>query len=386
MKITERFNLGDNKVGKSIVYGVYDNSREPITVRINDYLIDHSPVTLKEKSYLFHLLGVMIDSGMSIIEALGVIAERFENERLRRILCTLKDEVSKGRALSDGMAEFSDVFDESEIGIVKSGEAVGHLDKMLFKLSVQLEKLYETKLKLRSALVYPSTVLITLFLSVGVIIVFVLPKLLKIFTEAGQDLPFLTKFLLLISSFFNNYFGFIIAFVIISIFMFRAYAKSEYGKFKIDYLKLRLPILGPLLRNGELIKFISLFGILNDSGLPMNRTMKILSNSMSNHIYNEKIADVAMAVERGEKLSASLSDAKLLFPSTVVQMIAVGERSATLAMVCEKISSQYEKELDHSIKNLITILEPLVIFLVGILVAIMAYAVLGPIFNLSQIM
>ncbi|MDP4007956.1 MAG: type II secretion system F family protein [Candidatus Peregrinibacteria bacterium] len=383
-KILNELNLGDTSNRKDIVYGVYDNSDDTLFSRINDFFIDNHNVSLKEKSYFFHLLAVMLDAGMSILEALKTLSKKFENERLRRIINTLAYNVEKGKTLSAAMENFPEVFDDSEIGIVKSGESVGHLDRMLFKLSSQLERSYGMGLKLRSALVYPATVLIALFLSGGVIVLFVLPKLLKFFSESGHALPFLTRCLLWISDFLTNYW---IAVVIVSIGLviaFNAYRSSVMGRFKLDYLKLKLPVIGELFRHSEIVRFVSLLGILVESGLPITKSLKILSESMKNVLYSEKISDVQMSVERGEKISSSLEDAPLLFPSTVTQMIAIGEKSATLASICEKIGSQYEKELDHSIKNLMTILEPLVILFVGILVAIMAYAILGPIFQLSQ--
>jgi len=383
-KILDELNLGDTSEKKDIVYGVYDNSEEPLSTRFNDFLIDSKSVSLKEKSYFFHLLAVMLDAGMSILDALKTLAKRFENERLRRVINTLAHNVEKGKTLSDAMENFPEIFEDSEIGIVKSGESVGHLDRMLFKLSDQLERSYGMKLKLRSALVYPVTVIIALIISGGVIVLFVLPKLLTFFAESGTDLPFLTRSLLAISNFISSYWIVVLLGCIGALIAFNAYRSSVYGRFKLDYLKLKFPVVGELYRHSEIVRFISLLGILIDSGLPITKSLKILSESMKNSLYAEKIADVQVAVERGEKISASIEDVPLLFPSTVVQMMAIGEKSATLASVCEKISSQYEKELDHSIKNLMTVLEPLVILLVGILVAVMAYAILGPIFQLSQ--
>ena len=383
-RILKELNLGDTSERKDIVYGVYDNSAEPLFVRLHDFFIDSSKVSLKEKSYFFHLLAVMLDAGMSILEALNTLAKKFENERLRRIINTLAHNVEKGKTLSDAMENFPEVFEDSEIGIVRSGESVGHLDRMLFKLSSQLERSYGMALKLRSALVYPVTVLIALFISGGVIVLFVLPKLLKFFTESGHALPFLTRGLLWISNFLTSYWVAVAIVLIALIIGFNAYRSSVIGRFRLDLLKLKLPILGELFRHAEIVRFVSLLGILVDSGLPISKALKILSESMKNVLYSEKISDVQMEVERGEKISASLEDASLLFPSTVVQMIAIGEKSATLGSICEKIGSQYEKELDHSIKNMMTVLEPLVILFVGILVAVMAYAILGPIFQLSQ--
>lgn len=383
-KILEELNLGDMSDRKDVVYGVYDNSDQPLFSRVNDFFIDNHKVSLKEKSYFFHLLAVMLDAGMSILEALKTLAKKFENEKLRRVINTLAHNVEKGKTLSDAMENFPEIFEDSEIGIVKSGESVGHLDRMLFKLSSQLERSYGMSLKLRSALVYPVTVIIALFISGGVIVLFVLPKLLKFFTESGHALPFLTRGLLWISNFLTSYWVAVLLVLVGLVIAFNAYRSSVMGRFKLDYMKLKLPVVGELFRHAEIVRFVSLLGILTESGLPITKTLKILSESMKNVLYSEKVSDVQIEVERGEKISASLEDAPLLFPATVTQMIAIGEKSATLGSICEKIASQYEKELDHSIKNLMTVLEPLVILFVGILVAIMAYAILGPIFQLSQ--
>ena len=383
-KILDELNLGDMGPKEEIVYGVYDNSDKPPFRRLHDAWIDSKKVSLKEKSYFFHLLAVMLDAGMSILDALRTLSKKFDNERLRRVVSTLAYNVEKGRTLSDAMENFPDVFDESEVGIVRSGESVGHLDKMLFKLSSQLERSYGMALKLRSALVYPVTVVIALVLSGGVIVLFVLPKLLKFFSEAGHDLPLLTKMLLAVSNFLTGYWVVALIVFVLLVVAFNAYRGSVYGRFRIDYMKLKLPVVGTLYQHAELVRFVSLLGILTESGLPITRALKILSESMKNVLYAEKISDVQTSVERGGKISTSIDNVPLLFPSAVVQMIGIGEKSATLGSVCEKISSQYEKELDHSIRNLMAIIEPMVILIVGLLVAAMAYAILGPIFQLSQ--
>ncbi|MEK7126934.1 MAG: type II secretion system F family protein [Patescibacteria group bacterium] len=374
--------------GEKVIYGIYDNSDKSWTVRFNDFLIDQSKVTLKDKSYFFHMLAVMVDAGIPVVQALKSLALKTQNKRFRRILDTVAYNCEGGSNLSDAMSRFDDVFDESERGIVKSGEATGHLNLMLFKLSDQIDKRHELYTKLWTAAVYPVSVFAVLILVALGMLVWVFPSLLNLLTEGGVSqgsLPLATRILISIQSAVVNFWWVILIVIFMFYGMFNMYSHSEYGAFRLDYMKLNIPVIGELIRKLYVYRFVSLLGILVDAGLPVITSLKIVGNSLSNRIYKLKLQEVINDVKGGKKISESLMDSEYLFPPEIVQMLVVGEASATLGKVSEKISDQYQREIDNALKKLTSVFEPVMILVVGILVAVLAMAIMAPIFNLSTI-
>jgi len=369
----------------SIVYGVTDRSKQPFWVRWNDFFIDRQRVPLKEKAYFFHLLAVMLDAGIPMLGALKLLSQKTSHERFRRVIATMAYHVESGRPLSAVMSKFPMVFEEAEVGVVKSGEAIGRLDQMLTRLSNQVERTYEIHLKLRGALTYPVVVIVVLLLATLLVMTMVVPQLQQFFDQSGVDLPLLTRVVVGASGFLLKFWwGFALALLFLFVFG-NLYQNTQFGELRFDYWKLKLPFVGPLMQRSIIAKFVRMLGVLASSGLPINQSLRILSESLDNVLYEMKIREVVVRVEHGDKISESLATTPFLFPSTVTQMLSIGESSATLDQASEKLADHYEREIEHSIKNLTTILEPLVIVLVGGAVAVLALAILGPVFSLSEL-
>ncbi len=373
---------------KVVIYGVYDNSNESLFVRLNDFLIDHSHISLQEKTYFFHLLAVMIDAGIPLIKSLKMLARRTKSERFRRILNTVAYNVMKGSKLSDALARFPDVFGSMEIGVIKSGEAVGNLDRMLFKLSVQLEKLNNIQMKIITASVYPLVVLVLLVVVAIGMLGWVIPGLVGMLEDAGMsrdDFPFATKLLLGISDFLGAYWWVLIFLGIILFILFKIYVATENGKFNFDLFKLKFPVVGNLIKKVQVLRFVSMLGILVDSGLPVVESLQIIARSLQNEIYKLKVWEIISKVKNGGKISEGISDAPFLFSGTVVEMISVAEQSASIGPMSEKIGKQYDTEIDNSLKRLMSMFTPLMIVIVGIFVALLALAILMPMFKLNEL-
>ncbi|HCW32786.1 MAG: Type II secretion system F domain-containing protein, type IV pilus assembly protein PilC [Candidatus Peregrinibacteria bacterium GW2011_GWE2_39_6] len=380
--------LGENETVSSseqVVYGVSDRSKESFWVRLNDSWIDRQKVPLKEKAYFFHLLAVMLDAGVPMLRALTVLAKKTTHPRFRRVIATLAHQVEDGRHLSESMAKFPTVFEEAEIGVIKSGETIGHVDLMLERLSSQLDRSYDVQLKLKGALMYPAVVVSLLIAATLIVMTFVIPKLQVFFEESGVPLPFLTKIVLGASQITLHYWWLFGVTILLLFLMLSFYANTQSGRIMSDYWKLKIPFVGELLKKGLISKFVRLLGVLTSSGLPVNKGLTILSKSMENTLYELKLAEVVKQVERGEKIAENLATTPFLFPETVTQMLSVGESSATVDRACEKLSNHYEREIEHTIRNMMTVLEPLIIVLVGLAVALLALAILGPVFALSEL-
>ena len=369
-----------------VIYGVYDNRNEPLSVRINDFLVDRSKVTLKDKSYFFHMLAVMVDAGIPVISAVKSLAGRSDNPRFQRVLNTIAHNCEAGSNLADAMSRFEDVFDDSEIGIVKSGEATGRLHVMLFKVSHQLDKKHDLSMKLWGAAVYPIAVLAVLLIVSVAMLVWVFPSLLSLLDQGGitgDQLPLATRILIMIQGAVVNFWWLllIIAFGLFG--LFKMYISSDYGAVRWDYVKLKMPIIGTLLKRLSVLRFVSMLGLLIESGLPVIKSLNITGGAISNRIYKLKVQEVIDDVRRGGKISESLGDSEFIFPMEVVQMLRVGESSANLGKVSEKIADQYQREIDNTLKKLSSVFEPIMILVVGLFVALLALAIMAPIFNLS---
>ncbi len=371
-----------------VIYGVYDSANQPILTRLNDFLIDHSRVSLQEKSYFFQMMAVMVDAGIPLIQALKMLAGRAGSERFRRIVNTVAFTVSQGRTLSDSMSQFPDVFSEVEIGIVRAGEAAGNLDKMLTRLSEQLSRSHELQVKLISAMTYPIVVLIVLFLAASGMLVWVIPTLVRLLTEGGlkqADFPFATRLLIQVSNIMTHYWWAVFMAIILVILLVRFYLTTENGRYHWDFLKLKIPFVGVLMRKVFILRFMSIFGILIESGLPLVKALSIVASALQNQIYRMKIFEVIAKVQQGEKVSSSLDNTPFLFPETVVNMLSVGEQSASVGFIAGKVANQYDLEIDYALKRLMALLEPLLVVFVGFAVALLALAILTPIFRLTQL-
>lgn len=369
-----------------LIYGVNDGART-LSERIDDFFVDHKKISVKDKSYFFHMLAVMIDAGIPAVEAVKSLAPRTENRHFQRVLNTIAYSCSSGATLADAMSRFYGVFDDSEIGIVRSGEATGRLNQMLFRLSDQLTKRHELYAKLWGAAFYPLVVLSILVIVAVVMLIFVFPKLLSAFVEGGiglENLPATTRFLIWSKDLILGYWWAILAFGFMAYALFSVYKGSLSGAVRWDYFKLRFPLIGNLLRKVYVLRFTDLMGILIEAGLPVISALKITANTLSNRLYKLKIKEVIAHVQEGKRISESLSDTDFLFPNEVVRMFEVGEKSASLAAISEKISTQYQREIDNSLKKMTSVFEPLMIVFVGLTVALLAMAVMSPIFNLTS--
>jgi type IV pilus assembly protein PilC len=373
---------------RNIVYGLYDNSTKGLSVRIDDFLIDHSKVSLQEKAYFFHLLAVMIDAGIAVMNAMNILASKTDSVRFARILNTIAYNLKQGTNLSSAMSRFPDVFGDMELGVIRSGEAAGNLDKMLFKLARELDKSNELQIKLVTASIYPVAVMVVLILAATSMMIFVIPSLIGLLKDGGlkeEEFPLMTKVLIAVSGFLMNYWWAVIIALLFLYFLFKAWIQSEGGKYNWDLIKLKMPVIGELLRKVYVLRFVSTLGILIESGLPVIKALEIVAQSLSSQMYSLKTWEVIAKVKNGEKISTSLMDTPFLFPETVTQMLAIGEQTASMGRIAEKVGEHYDREIDHGLKRLTSLFEPIMIVFVGISVALLALAILTPIFKLTSL-
>ncbi len=369
---------------QEIVYGVYDNRSSAWHVRLNDAFTDSRKVPLKEKAYFFELLSVMIDAGIPMLSALEVLREKTQSERFKRIINTLMYNIEHGETLSGAISKFPMVFSDTEVGMLRSGELTGSLHQSLQKLSDAITRTLELQLKIRQAVMYPATILITLAIAFVVIIAVVVPPLKGLFESVSAPLPSSLALLITLNDFVAGNWWWLIVVVGLGFYIFRSYIKTDQGKLWKDGMLLKIPAIGDLLKKMILVKFARSLATLLDSGLPLTKTIKTVAMSVGNEVYRLALDGVLFKVQGGKKISEALDETDGLFTRDLTAIISVGEQTATISTSSLKVANQYEREIDHSLKNMTSIIEPVAILVVGVAVGWFAFLVLGSIFSISE--
>jgi type IV pilus assembly protein PilC len=357
---------------------------------LNDYLIGHTKITPQDKAVCFRLLAVMINAGLSIIKSLKILSEQTDNKRLQNILREVGNHVETGSSFSGALSDHKDVFNDAEIGMIASGEASGQLNKTLNDLAIETEKSANLKSKIHSAMIYPGVVLTVLVLAVILVMTLVIPSLSELFTGAGVELPIITRLLVSASNWFISSTLFVpnwllVILVMVGAFLFiQAWKSTAKGKYTWDGLMLRLPIFGLLMKKVALASFARQLALLSSSGVAIIRSLEITANAVGNEVYKRRLLEVKEEVERGVPIHKVIEGDKL-FPSLVVSMIAVGEQTAQLGNVADKIATFYDEEVATFVKNLSTIMEPMIIVIVGAMVAGLVAAIMMPIMQIADI-
>ena len=373
----------NSKYNKVFVYGVTDNSKLPFYERWNDYLLDISPISDKEKNLVFNSLKLLVSSGMGFVRALEMIAKRHKNQRFARILYTISYDMNHGLSFSKSLKKYPQVFQQSEIKNLYAGELSGHIEDSLHNVVHQLDKDIKLSRQISSALMYPFTALFAVLLAVFVIFIFVIPKFQKMFDDIGSELPVSTQLLISLSENVRAYWVlWLISFVMIYL-VFKAWKESEIGKIKYDGILLELPIFGYLIRDVQTLRITSQLGTLLLSHVPLQKSIHILGQIIPNAVMSSAIFEVERKLKAGEVLS-DIIEGQELFDPVLAEVIRVGERTGKTGEVLKRLGNQYEIEMDNQFKNITSLIEPIVLVLVGGVVVFLAIAIMSPIFKIQE--
>ncbi len=353
--------------------------------RINDWLISHSTVTVKDLAAFFRLLAVMLNAGVPLVRSLETLsAQTSDTPKLSKIISEISQKIEQGKSLSDAMAQYADVFDESQIGMARSGEATGQLNTVLSGLADRLEKSASIRAKVIGAMIYPAVIVALLIAVIFVMMIVVVPKMTDFFTQSGKELPLPTQILLAVSGFFQTYWIIMLGSALGLFLVVNAWKKTVIGKYQWDMFILRLPGFGKLMMKSLLARFARLLSDLLESGVPVVQSLKIISNAIGNEVYRQKMLVAAEDVEQGIPLAEALND-PFLFPVVLINMMEIGEQTAHLDLVTEKIANLYDDEVDSMVKGLTKAFEPILIIVIGVVVGGMVAAIMLPIMDLSNI-
>lgn len=329
-------------------------------------------------------LSSLIDSGVNIITGLNIISTQTTNKHLRLIIEDVFSRIKDGRSLSDSLGQHPAVFSSLYVSIIRSGEAGGTLEKSLSRLADFLEKQEEFRQSLRAALAYPLFVLGVGVLTVYVLLSFVIPKLVVMFEDMGTALPLPTKILISISSFLQNFWWLVIAFVILIAFTFkRSYQKTE-NKLFWDGLKLKTVVWGPLTLKSEISRVMRTLSLLVSSGITIVASLDVAVSVSENQLIKNELKKFKDQINNGLNFSRCLNDSKL-FPPFVTNIVTVGEETGTLERAMMRIADDYERDVDRSLKALSRLMEPVIILVVGVIVGFIVLSMLLPIFQLNLI-
>lgn len=341
-------------------------------------------VSAAQKIFFVQQLGIMTKTGISMSVALSTLSEQTSNKRFSAVLADLNQEVEKGNALSAGMEKHQKIFGDLFINMIKSGEASGKLEEVLNQLFIQIKKDHALVSKVRGALIYPAVV-ITAMIGVGsFVVLYVIPNLTQVFTEINAPLPLPTRLLIGFSNVVSRYGLYCLAAVIISLIIAVRFIASPRGKYLWHQALLKLPIVGAIIKKINLARFCRTLSSLLKTDIAIVKSFEITANVLSNQLYKQALKQAKEKVKKGEGVKASLSPYKKLIPPVVLQMINVGEETGSLANILEEAAQFYEDDIDRTMSNLPSIIEPILIVILGAGVAAMAVAIIMPMYSLSQ--
>jgi len=326
-------------------------------------------------------LAAMVNAGMNLMKCLDILQGQVRDPRLGKIVGVVKADVQAGQTFSKALSKHPGAFNALYVNMIRAAEEGGVLDEILNRLASYLEKDAETATKVKSAMVYPTIVLSFSILMTSILVFFILPKFGAIFRELDVELPITTQLLLNASGNAVRYFYVPIILVLGMVFGYKAYARTTAGRYNIDSLKLKVPLIGELLRKVCISRFSRTLGTLMRSGVKTPHGLEIVAATSGNAVLERTILTAKDYVMRGERLSAPLGHGNV-FPDMVVQMIAVGEETGHVDDMLFKVADFYEGEVDAAIKALTSIIEPILIVVLGLLVGFVAVSVISPIYDL----
>ncbi len=341
-------------------------------------------VAVKDKAVFSRQFAALVNAGVAIVRALGVLSEQCSNPKLKKALTEICLDVQTGVNLSDSMRKHPDCFDGLYVSMVQAGEIGGVLDEVLNRLAKLLEDMARLQNQIKSAMSYP---VVVGFLATAIFVgmtVFLIPIFANIFEDIGVELPALTQFLMTCSKILRSYWSLaIIAGLIVAQIAFKQYYKTPVGKLKVDRLSLKMPLFGDLIQKSSVAKFSRTFGSLTRSGVPIITCLEIVRDTSGNQIIANSIDAARKEVQEGGMISTALNKSQV-FPAMAIQMMMIGEETGELDGMLMKVADFYEDEVEKAVKSLTSILEPLMIVVLGGMVGTILLAMYLPMFKVYE--
>jgi type IV pilus assembly protein PilC len=343
-------------------------------------------VGLKDLAIFSRQFATMIGSGLSLIRSMTILQEQSDNKKLAEVIDEIRTAVESGETLSTAMAVHDKVFPKLFIAMVRAGEAAGMLDQVLLRVANMFEADVKLRSKIKSAMTYPVIVFIMAILLSTVMLIFIVPVFAQMFEDLGGELPLMTQILVTASNFVASWIG-VITYIVVPTVLWTAYKRiraTEKGRFALDVMKLRVPVFGPLFHKIALTRFARNLSTLLAAGVPILQALEITADTVNNGPIANAVKDVQESVRQGESINGPLSTHDV-FPSMVVQMIAVGEETGNIDGMLGKVSDFYDTEIESTTESLTALMEPLMIGVIGGIVGGMVIALYLPMFQIFDL-
>ena len=343
------------------------------------------PVSSSDISFASRQMATMIGAGIPIAQTLRAIGNGHENKSMEDLMLDLGRDVESGSALSVALSKHPKHFNRLFTSLTQAGEESGKLDIMLDRVATYNEKVEAIKSKVKSAMMYPIIVLVIALVVTILLLLFVIPQFEALFQGFGADLPTLTRTIVNLSKWMQEYWYIFIGIIVAAIvgFMF-AYKRSEKLQFTMDRILIRLPVLGVILKKSALARFSRTLAIIFSSGVPLVDGMNTVGAATGNRVYQKAVMDVKNDISTGRSLAASMATTKV-FPNMMLQMVSSGEESGELEVMLDKVADFFEREVDDAVEALASIIEPLMIVMLGTIIGTMVLAMYLPIFKLAAV-
>jgi len=339
-------------------------------------------ISLVEKMMFSRHLSVMIKAGLSLSQALKVLARQTKSPKFSKVINQIEDGIRQGKSFSESLVQHPKVFDNLFVSMVQVGETSGNLNEVLEILAEQMKKNHELVSRVKGAMVYP-VVIIVAMIGIGVLMmILVVPQLTSVFSELNIELPLSTRIIIGLSNFLKDNLILTLIGLVLLIILIRFIIKIKKVKSILDKIFLHLPIFGPLIQKINSARFARTFSSLIESGVPIVKSLKIVSETLGNVHFKKALLDSAQQVQRGEALSIALRKYENLYMPMVTQMISVGEETGNISGVLKSLADFYEEEIDNTTKNLSAVLEPVIMIVVGAAVAFFAVSMIQPMYSM----
>lgn len=341
-------------------------------------------VGLVDKMLFTRNLGVMLRSGLAFSRALSILSEQTKSAYFREVLEKVTEEVQKGSSLADSLEKYPKVFNKLFVSMVRVGEAGGNLEEVLDMLSLQLKKDHEITSKVRGAMMYPCVILFAMSVIGILMMTFVFPSLLNMFSESGAELPAATRALIFISEALQNHGLYIFLGFIVSLVLFFKVIKTTEGKKIFDAVLLKLPMVGGVIAKVNVARFARTLSSMIASGVSIVQALETVSSTLGNYYYSESAKTASLKVQKGVNLSEVVGEYEKLYPSMIIHMIEVGEETGSVENTLKQVAEFYEDEVDQFTSNLSSVIEPLLMLIMGAAVGIFAIALIQPMYSIME--
>ncbi len=363
------------------------NKLTPLSLEVPRTLLEFVPffgrIRLSQRSVFARQLSTMLEAGLTLTQSLRLLIRQQPANRYRAVLESLLVDLQEGFSFSSSLAKFPDVFDAVFVSVIRAGEATGKLELVLKQLADNLENDVRVRNKIIGAMVYPAFVVMAMIGAAVVVLVTVIPRLRSIFLEAGANLPWTTQLLIAMSDFVTQQWYIAVTLVFAVVGGLSVYRRSEAGHRFLSQFVLKIPIFGTIVKESSMSRFARLLSMLLSAGVPLLEGLKLIQSTYTNRVYQRAFQLLSSEVERGVPMSAPIQD-NPVFPLVVGQMVAVGEQTGKLDEVMEKLARYYDDVVQVRVNTINSLIEPVMIIILGGGVLFLTYAVLFPIYSISQ--